>query len=430
MKKTMKHFLSAFLSVCLLFGLVSCNIPFFSEEEEMTKTTTEIESGVSTEGDNSEEVTDTTSPDEGDKKPGNEEEDKDVLKVNSSTAGIKLLGKRAVVSDSQINCDWSGSGIEFSVFLTDRTVSLEVQTDGPCYFRAYVDGAEWKTLTGSVYHQVSGGKGVINLTGLTPAKQHTIRIVRVTDAMFGTAAITKIKMTGVLQTTVLSDSNLYIEFVGDAETVGMGKIASGKNDYTAEDITLAYSYQLAQCMNAEYSVVAQSSSLPLSLNGELALGLYQLAAPNRDDSAVYDFAKKPNVVVVNLGTDDFTNCGEDGVSAEAFAIAYESLIRLIAEKNGTDCRIVCVYDNAWGDFATAISTVVSKLGGQNAGVYTCQRVAGEDGVLDATEQATLLVALQSAVNNALNGVITERELDTETNGDGLDVSYDDFVTLT
>lgn len=419
----LKKLSALLLALCMLLGMVSCDFFTITDPEDFTETPSDTTDTVT------EDITTGTSEEKDTSTPENNDPpvDENVILLNSNTKGIKILGERYIPSNAQINCDWSGSGIEFSAFLTDRTVSFEVISSGTCYFRAYVDGAPWKTITGGTYYQV-GASGLITLSGL-PAGQHTIRLVKVTEASLATAAITKMRMTGVLQTTAPSKSDLYVEFVGGAETVGMGLIATNKNDHTAEDVTLAYPYLIANALKSDYAITALSQSIPLSTNGADAMGLYQLASPGRSETEAYSFARKANAVVVNLGASDFAAREQEGVTAEAFAASYEAFLQLIREKNGADCKIVCIYDAYCGEFSTAITNTLSKLGGQAAGFYSCQMTSG-DGVMSVSEQAEFAVSLQTVLELALDGIITERELDTEENGDGLDISYDDFIDLT
>ena len=419
MKKIVKVMISALLALILLLSVFSC-----TKNEEKAQ-----ESENTTQATDTSDTSDTSDvpQDPSGTEPNDPPESTDtVVKLNSNTAGIKILGVRGLLSDTQINCDYSGSGIEFSVFLTDRTLSFSAESSAPCYFKAYVDGEEWKTITGDTYYELNG-KGIISLSGL-PAGQHTVRLVKATEASIATAQLTAMTFTGVLSSSTPADNANYIEFVGGANCVGKGNIGAD-DGYKGQDATLAYSYLLAQALGADYSVTAMSQSFPLSVKAEEAKAMYLLSSAARDGNAKYGFERKATAVVVDLGASDFALNGKDGVSAQAFAEAYESLLLLIRDKNGSDCKIICVYDSANGEYASAISDVAKKLGGQKAGYYTCQMDTNGDGKLSAEEQNAFLDGLSKVTDNALRGVITEKTLDVEEKGDGLSVSYGDLVTL-
>ena len=106
-------------------------------------------------------------------------------------------------------------------------------------------------------------------------------------------------------------SDLKIEFVGDSITAGYG-VLGNKGDawsVTNSDCTGSYAYLTAQKLDADYSVVAWSG---------ICTKAYMWANINMDNlykrvsnsnTAQYAFDFSPDVVVLNLGTNEATYLG-------------------------------------------------------------------------------------------------------------------------
>ena len=148
------------------------------------------------------------------------------LELHSTVSGIRLLGERFIPSDSQINLDWVGSGIEFVIHNIDRTIIFAGESSAACLFRVYVDGEVWRTVADEEYY-ILNGKGNIFISAL-PVGTHTIRIVKVTDPSLAIAKLTSMTYTGTISESVPPANDLYIEFVGGAETVGMGLLGNAE----------------------------------------------------------------------------------------------------------------------------------------------------------------------------------------------------------
>ena len=99
------------------------------------------------------------------------------LELNASAKGISLIGGRTFATDSGIYCDQAGSGIEFNLFNTGKTITFSVGTSASCYFKAFVNDVPVMAPNGSELHYISG-KGMIIVSGLI-AGQQTVRLVKI-----------------------------------------------------------------------------------------------------------------------------------------------------------------------------------------------------------------------------------------------------------
>lgn len=281
--------------------------------------------------------------------------------LNKNTKGIKVLGVRNLASDTAINADWSASGIEFNATCEgDVTFAVETNDKG-AYFRAYVDGEPWKNGD-SVYFEVTG-KGDIVLKAI-PKGTHNIRVIKVTGYTLALAAFTSVKLTGFISEEAPKDKELYVEFVGDSITCAWGTIGTFDGKYTSQDATLGYSYLLAEALDADYSLTALSGQGICCGTPGVPLG-YRYACYGKDSTTEYDFARKANLIVVNIGTNDETK----GIDNTQFKTDFKAWVEYAKEKNGADCKFLAVTNMKNGTYAALIKQVFEDLGGEAAGYY-------------------------------------------------------------
>ncbi|MBE6547233.1 MAG: hypothetical protein E7668_07370 [Ruminococcaceae bacterium] len=409
----MKKLLAILLTTLLLLSLVACGKDV--EDPAGTETGTESSAPAGTTPaptPDDDESDDKNADDEN--KGGDEQTPPDsngatTVELNKDTKGIKYLGVRGILSDSQINCDHSGSGIEFVLQNKASTLTVELTSSDPCRFKVFVNGELTKNDLNEDFHEIFG-EGKIELTDL-PLGNITVRLVKITDQALATAELTKLTFTGTLRETAPADKDLYIEFIGGAETVGSG-ISAG-DAYAGQDVTKAYSYLLAEALNADYSIISMEAVIAD------AVAAYELASPERDADAKYGFTRKADMVVVDLGSVD---AADTALDANAFAEKYEELLTAIRAKNGEDCKLVCLYTASMGDLSKTVQSVCrQEMGGQQDGVYLCLRNA---------EGAEFVDDLKAVADAALAGTITERELGTAENGEGMKVNLkEDFVSV-
>lgn len=351
--------------------------------------------------------------------------------LTSATAGIKILGERQYVSDEeeQINCDWTCSGIEFVLNSYGGDVSFEAESDKPCYFRAYINGEEWMSIGSSPYFVVDG-KSTISLKKV-PTGDITVRLIKVSGHTLARAQLYSVSYYGTLKETAPADKELYIEFIGDSISCGWGVVGNHDGTYASQDGTYAYPYLLSQELNADYSVTALSgqgllyhgTNMPNMING------YLLSSPLRNVTAMYGFERKADVVVINIGTNDYSH--RSSITADEFAEAYKQLIEIIKEKNGADCKIVCLYDTMNDTFAQSIISVCYKLGGNANGIYTFRLERAASGHPTIEENVEYTAALKTLLQDVIDGKIleTKNELDTEASGDGMSVDISQFYPI-
>jgi hypothetical protein len=256
--------------------------------------------------------------------------------LNHSTEGIKILGVRHAKLPQGIAMDWTCSGIEFSIDLnTDTTVSFVACADSPCYFKAFVDGTHWKNGEFD-YFLVNTADTTLELTTI-PTGRHTIRLLKITGYTLATAQVLSVTLDGTISAEKPADKDLCIEFLGDSICCGWGTIGNHTGNYTDQDGTLAYPYLVAKKFDTDYSIMALSGKGVIY--GMLNFNQnYLHASPTRSNEE-YDFARKADLTIINLGTND----RGQHVPLDEFEVAYLRLLENVLQKNGENCFILCLW---------------------------------------------------------------------------------------
>ena len=266
------------------------------------------------------------------------------LFMESSASNFTITGdlKGDVVLDLHAECD--NSYDELGIF---------VEVDGVVTYHK---------LTRGVRNQITIA------SDLTPGK-HVIEVSKSTDAKNDSIYVYSVSYNGTLEETAQSDK--YIEFLGDSITAGFGVFsgeATTKSYYS-------YANTVADLFGADYYSVA---------NGGWRFGANTYAAENESeknnyigyiyeklsmlrDVGAYDFARQPDVIVINLGTNDaiqFKTSATD-FSQEVYNADVSALLTLVRSCN-PNATILWVYgamdgstDMQYGDMADMLETAIA-----------------------------------------------------------------------
>jgi len=197
------------------------------------------------------------------------------------------------------------------------------------YYSIFLDGKE------SVV-KVENGNHTIKIGENLGEGQHHIKLFKRTEALCGKGIFKGFllqKGKALVQTK--KGLSRKIEFVGNSITCGYGN--EGKNQYChfipeEENNYLAYGAITARNLNAVYSCVAFSGKGLIQNYDKTTTNtmpiLYKRIQPF--DTSSYRFTWNPDIVVINLGTNDFAHGNPDSTD---FVSAYIDFIHFIKKKN-------------------------------------------------------------------------------------------------
>lgn len=261
--------------------------------------------------------------------------------------------------------NWSGSG--FSIRFKGSAVAAEFCSNAPqvrdwAYLKVYVDGVEQEDVLLRETNQV-----VMLAEGLDGTKEHTVRVLKRTNVRSSTAGVGRIVL---MDGTVLEPEEpkqRLIEFLGDSLTVGYVASKEGKTatawSTTTEDVTGTYCPQIAAALDADYQVVAVSGRGVVRNNGGDGTGVFPDIYRELDyynhSGTPYDFEKQPDVIVINLGTNDESNANQ-ALPAEEFRQGLYAFLKEVRQYN-PQAQILYTYGLVRIGLAEDISQVISRL---------------------------------------------------------------------
>lgn len=192
-------------------------------------------------------------------------------------------------------------------------------------------------------------------------EKHIIRILKLSEVAMSIVCIESIDIPATASISPTAGKNLKIEFIGDSITCGYGVDDEDPLHLfktATEDVTKAYAYKAAMKLNADYSLFSASGYGIISgytddpekrVPEELippyykSLGLtYDLidGVPATQDIS-WDFSRFiPDVIVINLGTNDESYCQDDQEKLNEYAGLYTEFLKEVRALN-PGAYIVC-----------------------------------------------------------------------------------------
>ena len=354
-----KKLLTLFCAAFMAFTVTACG----SESSGSTSSSSASESVESTESTESKESSEST-----------EKKEDQQLVVTSENA--KLIG-RTYSKDNILWFSLSGSGAEFKFNgkrceVMVRADSMVTQKQHSPRFAVYVDG---ERLMDKVMEQ---GIEKVEVLNTENAEEHIVRVVKLSESADSTMGLVYILCEGEATVEPTPAKDLKIEFIGDSITCGygvdgkLGEVYSTSN----EDCTKAYAIKTANKLDADYSLFSFSGHGIISgysgdgnkVESQLIPNLYTkfgnsygtFALGTKPFDIEWDFTKYvPDVVVINLGTNDASYTKGQADRIEDYTVHYVEFLKQVREKN-PDAQIVCVLGVMGQDLCPALEDAVGR----------------------------------------------------------------------
>ncbi len=339
----------------------------------------------------------------GGKKDGGKEES-NVKKVVMESSNVKTLG-RTYLKDETLWLALSGTGVDFSYTGKDLKITvqgdeasrLEGNKDNYARVAVYVDGER------VIDDMVDKEEEVYEVFSSNESKTVNVQVVKLSETAMSTIGIKPIEIAKDEEIKPAPAKTHRIEFIGDSITCGYGVDDEDQNHHfstSTEDVTKAYAYKTAQALDADYSMFSVSgygmisgytdndkpkSDQTIPQYYESMGFSYNTFNGEKPQSVAWDFSKfQPEVVVINLGTNDDSYVQGDSDKAAEYTAAYVEFLKKVREKN-PDARIFCTV----GIMGTRIYTAVedayieymNETGDENVSVFMFDpQNSAEDGL--------------------------------------------------
>lgn len=287
---------------------------------------------------------------------------------------VHLAGRFDTTDPAGPKFDWSGSAI--SAYFTGTAIAVNLKDDGDNFFEVQIDDSATTRLPTT--------KGVTHATLATglPAGEHHVLVHKRTEGRFSTVQFLGLEITGGALVAKAQTPARHMEVIGDSISAGYGNEGVAPCAFSAatENHHSTYGALAARALGAELTTIAwsghgvvrnvdngTSNLLPAVWKQTLA------TAPKP-----WSFATIPDVVVVNLGTNDFAK----GNPGEPFVTGYVAFTTSIRAR----------YPNAW--IFVALGPILAGKTARDAlnAVVNARRAAGDARI------AFIEFPLQSAAN--------------------------------
>ncbi len=271
---------------------------------------------------------------------------------------VKPLGRTEYLKDT-LWMALSGTGAEFTFTGTKAVISMQADTaimgdrDSQARVAVFVNDEC------VVDDMIDNMAEIYTVFESDEPQECTVRVVKLSESANSTVGIKSIEVTSLGDIKPTENKEHLIEFIGDSITCGYGVEDEVKENHFStktENVMKAYAYKTAEALDADYSMVSYSGHGIISgytgtgdrVDSQLVPPYYKKLgfsyASYMGQSAFdvgWDFSKRqPDLVVINLGTNDDSYTGSDAAKQAEYVTGYIAFLKEIRELN-PDATILC-----------------------------------------------------------------------------------------
>ncbi len=286
-----------------------------------------------------------------------------------------------------LEMDTTSSGFEFyfngsgNVTLTTQ-VRCSYSTD--LYLTVIVDGVRSRMQVDAGVKSSTVTKTLTLASGLTSGIHH-IEVYKQSEAIVSQMKVTGITFNGTPLATPPFDK-ITMEVIGDSISSGASMWSSASDTSIPADYpyfldgTKTYAYLTGEAIGANVRVTQASGYGCVSGFNTDGLNLQKLFPYTNywRDTDLYEFDPQAQLVVINLGTNDFMARSKTGLTEAQFQAGAENLMSMARSKN-PDAKIVWCTGMMCTAFPNALKQAVANLGGADKGYYYLELPYGVDG---------------------------------------------------
>ena len=278
-----------------------------------------------------------------------------------SKDNIKPLGRTCFI-DNTLWMAFSGTGAAFTfrgtkavvTMLADDTADVSGNEENWCRIAVYVNGSR---VVDAMMDQHR--KEFLIFESEQPM-DCSVEVVKLSETAMSTVGIESISLDAEDGIHPTAEKPHFVEIVGDSITCGYGvddEVAEHHFVTGTEDVTRAYAYRTAQALGVDYSLVSISGYGIIS-------GYVDSDQPPKPEQTIpqyyeklgfsygkfkghspaetpWDFSRKPDLVVINLGTNDDSYTQDHADRQEIYKNTYVEFLKLVRSRNPR-AKILCV----------------------------------------------------------------------------------------
>lgn len=286
------------------------------------------------------------------------------VRYAATSPQIEYIGRTMADVNGSVSFDWSGTYLY--VRFTGGDLSMRVSDTKKNYYNLFIDGE----LQPEVVTTFGVDSLIVLAAGLS-ADEHLICLQKRTE---GEQGCTTIHAFEVAENGVLLQANMRkgrrIEYIGDSLTCGFGTEGKHRDEPflpQTENCNLSYACILARYFDADYTLIAHSGRGMVRNYGDKesvsASGtLNHILCGTFDEREVawdYPSQAKPDVVVINLGTNDFST--NPHPSQQEYTDGCKRMVAHLRKVYG-QIPILCIAPHVGGEVVEYVSAFVENSG--------------------------------------------------------------------
>ena len=289
---------------------------------------------------------------------------------------VRFIG-RVMPLENTLWMALSGTGVEFFVTGTKASVTLVADNtwngvpENRARVAVYVDDKRVSDVL------LSQPETMVTAFTAEEKETHAIRVIKLSESAMSTCGIAGIETDGEIVPTEQKDK--FIEFIGDSITCGYGVDDEDRDHHFAtgtEDVTRTYAYKTAKALGADYSMVSFSGYGIVSgytgdgtkMGHQLVPDYYEkfgfsygtYKGEYKPQDTAWDFTKRqPDLVVINLGTNDMSYVLDKPERREEYITGYIAFLHTVRKHNPC-ARILCVLGIMGEALCSAVEETVER----------------------------------------------------------------------
>lgn len=320
-----------------------------------------------------------------------------------TSENVKKIGRTYLAPDGTLWLGHTDSGIEFtftgtsaSVTLTgDKNAPTEWGKDNYARYALYVDG---ERISDDL---MTEAERTVEICSFDEEKETAVKILKISECANSTLGIKSLDVTSTGDIAPTAEKELKLEFIGDSITCGYGVDDEVKEHHfstATEDGTKTYAFKTAETLNADYSMVSfsghgivsgyttQGKAVTEQRVPDYYAKVGRSYAPTADFSLQdidWDFsAYNPDVIVINLGTNDASYTGGSLELMREYTDGYIDFLGQVREHN-PDSYILCTLgimgNTLYSDMEAAVIEYTENTGDDKVGTLLFDVQSPEDG---------------------------------------------------
>ena len=294
---------------------------------------------------------------------------------------------RVDLDGTALEMDTTSSGFEFyfsgsgDVVLTAQ-VRCSYSTD--LYLTVIVDGIRSRLQVDAGKKSATVTKVLTLASGLADGVHH-IEVYKQSEAIVSQMKVTDITFNGTPLSTPPFDK-IVMEVIGDSISSGASMWSASSDQSIPADYpyfldgTKTYAYLTGEALGANVRVTQASGYGCVSGFNTDGVNLQQLFPYTNywRDKDLYAFDPPAQIVVINLGTNDYQSRSTTGLTADEFQAGAQNLMSMVREKN-PDANIIWCTGMMGVAFPGTLEKAVAAMGGAQNGYYYVELPYGADG---------------------------------------------------